>query len=50
MLFAHDTMSVLSGHTRRLMSSSAPSSERALPITLLLTIGSLLLPKRPITG
>jgi hypothetical protein len=40
MFFAHDNMSVPGGLTRRLMSPSA------LPGTLLLAIGSLLLPKR----
>jgi hypothetical protein len=46
MSFAHDSISAFGGSTRRVMSSSA------LPLgtTLLLTIGSLLLPERPING
>jgi len=48
MLFAHDSISAFGGSTRRMMSSSAlPSSVRRLSTTLLLTIGSLLLPGRP---
>jgi hypothetical protein len=42
MTFAHDSMSVFGGVTRRLV----PSSALALT-TLLLTIGSLPLPTRP---
>lgn len=44
MSFAHDSMSVLGGLTRRLLSSSA------LPTTLLLTIGSLELPEKAQNG
>jgi hypothetical protein len=45
MSFAPDSMSGFGGVTRHLVSSSA------LPLTtLLLTIGSLPLPKRPPTG
>jgi hypothetical protein len=45
MSFTHDSISAFGGSTRRMMSSYArPSS------TLLLTIGSLLLPERPING
>jgi hypothetical protein len=52
MSFAHDSMSVPGGLTRRLMSSSAlPGTllltDGSLALPTLLTIGSLLLPKRP---
>jgi hypothetical protein len=42
MSFAHDSMSVFGGETRRLVSSHALALT-----TLLLTIGSLPLPTRP---
>jgi hypothetical protein len=42
MPFAHDSMSVFGGVTRRLVLSSAP-----VLTTLLLSIGSLPLPTRP---
>jgi hypothetical protein len=47
MSIAHDFVSDFGGSTRRLMASSA-----SLPLstTLLLTIGSLPLPKRPQNG
>jgi hypothetical protein len=51
MFFAHDTMSVTGGTTRRLVSSSAlPSCTLPLSISLPLTDGSLALPKRTQTG
>jgi hypothetical protein len=56
MCSGHDNMTLIGG-IRRLMSSSAPLAlptllltDGSLALPTLLSIGSLLLPKRPITG
>jgi hypothetical protein len=57
MSFAHDSINPIGGSARRVMSSYALPlgttlllTDGSLALPTLLTIGSLLLPKRPING